>query len=400
LRQTSKPMARIILVILGILLILLEILGVYFIMPLPGSQYQNTLNVAYWLHNNILWIRGLLLFALVIVFVTNFAHLKRTWKIASLAILVLWGVIFYLTHFKFKADIMFLQPGNKHFATAKDNKVPVEKLVVGVTINGEAKAYPIQLIGYHHQVRDTIGNTPAMITYCIVCRTGRVFQPLVDGKTEDFRLVGMDHFNAMFEDKSTKSWWQQATGSAVVGKLKGKSLTEIPSQQSTLASWLRRYPQSLILQPDTNFNHDYKDLEKFDDGTTKDKLHKRDSSSWNFKSWVVGVSIGHEARAYDWNTLVDKRIIIDSLQGMPLLISLETDTATFHVLNRNSSKGVLHFALIGRDSLRDLQTGSSWDLSGRCTHGNLKGEQLPAVQASQEFWHSWQTFHPRTSRYE
>jgi hypothetical protein len=393
-------MARTILVILGILLIVLEILGVYFILPFPGSQHQNNINVAYWLHNNLTWIRGVLLFALVIVFVTNFAHLKRSWKIASLAIVVLWGVIFYLTHFKFKADRMFLQPGNKHFATAEYNKVPVEKLVVGVAINGEAKAYPIQLIGYHHQVRDTIGNTPAMITYCTVCRTGRVFQPLVDGKSEDFRLVGMDHFNAMFEDNTTKTWWRQATGTAVVGKLKGKSLTEIPSQQSTLASWLRRYPHSLILQPDSFFNKRYKDLEKFENGTTEDKLHKRDSSSWKFKSWVVGVSIGDAARAYDWNTLIDKRIINDSLERMPLLITLESDSASFHVLNRNSSKGVLHFTLNERDSLRDMQTGSSWDLSGRCTNGDLKGEQLPAVQASQEFWHSWQTFHPRTSRYE
>jgi hypothetical protein len=393
-------MARTILVILGILLIVLEILGVYFILPFPGSQHQNNINVAYWLHNNLTWIRGVLLFALVIVFVTNFARMKKTWKIVSLAIVVLWGAIFYLTHFKFKADIMFLQPGNKHFAAAQDNKVPVEKLVVGVAINGEAKAYPIQLIGYHHQVRDTIGNTPAMITYCTVCRTGRVFQPLVDGKTEDFRLVGMDHFNAMFEDKSTKSWWRQATGTAVVGKLKGKSLTQIPFQQSTLASWLRRYPHSLILQPDTNFNKNYRELEKFDDGTKQSELHKRDSSSWKFKSWVVGVSVGDAARAYDWNSLVNKRIINDSLQGTPLLITVESDSATFHVLSRNSSKGVLHFALNGRDSLRDMQTGSSWDLSGRCEHGELKGEQLPAVQASQEFWHSWQTFHPRTSRYE
>jgi hypothetical protein len=210
----------------------------------------------------------------------------------------------------------------------------------------------------------------------------------------------MDHFNAMFEDNTTKTWWRQATGTAVVGKLKGKSLTEIPSQQSTLASWLRRYPHSLILQPDTFFNKRYKDLEKFENGTTEDKLHKRDSSSWKFKSWVVGVSIGDAARAYDWNTLIDKRIINDSLERMPLLITLESDSASFHVLNRNSSKGVLHFTLNERDSLRDMQTGSSWDLSGRCTNGDLKGEQLPAVQASQEFWHSWQTFHPRTSRYE
>ena len=95
------------------------------------------------------------------------------------------------------------------------------KLIVGVAINNEAKAYPIEIIGYHHQVRDTIGSMPVMITYCTVCRTGRVYSPFVNGKPENFRLVGMDHFNAMFEDATTKSWWRQQSGTAIAGPLKG-----------------------------------------------------------------------------------------------------------------------------------------------------------------------------------
>jgi hypothetical protein len=53
-----------------------------------------------------------------------------------------------------------------------------------------------------------------MVTYCTVCRTGRVYGPIINGKKETFRLVGMDHFNAMLEDATTKSWWQQATWDA------------------------------------------------------------------------------------------------------------------------------------------------------------------------------------------
>ncbi|MFX5562960.1 DUF3179 domain-containing (seleno)protein, partial [Acinetobacter baumannii] len=64
-------------------------------------------------------------------------------------------------------------------------------------------AYPIQFIGYHHQVVDTVGGEPIIATYCTVCRTGRIFSSTVDGVPEKFRLVGMDHFNAMFEDART-----------------------------------------------------------------------------------------------------------------------------------------------------------------------------------------------------
>ena len=107
---------------------------------------------------------------------------------------------------------MFYQPSIKNFSSGSGNTIDSNKLVIGIDIHGESRAYPIQIIGYHHQVKDTVGNTPVMITYCTVCRTGRVYSPVVNGKLENFRLVGMDHFNAMFEDETTKSWWQQATG--------------------------------------------------------------------------------------------------------------------------------------------------------------------------------------------
>ena len=63
----------------------------------------------------------------------------------------------------------------------------------------------------------------------------------------------MDHFNAMFEDETTKSWWQQATGVAIAGPLKGIHLEEIPSHQASLASWMRLHPNSTIFQPDSNY---------------------------------------------------------------------------------------------------------------------------------------------------
>ena len=94
---------------------------------------------------------------------------------------------------------------------------------MGVLVNGEARAYPIQFLGYHHQVRDTIAGQPIIVTFCTVCRTGRVFSPFVDGAPETFRLAGMDHFNAMFEDATTGSWWRQATGEAIAGPRRGKS---------------------------------------------------------------------------------------------------------------------------------------------------------------------------------
>lgn len=379
-----------------LLLFAVEILRVYFIMPFPGSQQSNTIDIAYFLHKNIWWIRLLLLAAIIFPLYKIFVHHSIWKKIISIVFLLLYGYVFYTINTKLLADKMFYQPKNKVLATSQDNTVAADKLVIGVALNGQAKCYPIEIIGYHHQVQDTIGGSPVIVTYCTVCRTGRVYSPEVNGKKESFRLVGMDHFNAMFEDATTKSWWRQVTGEAITGELKGKSLTEIPSQQTTLSAWLRSNPASLILQPDTLFKKDYDDLKGFDKGTIESGLEKRDSASWQMKSWVIGIAANDHAKAYDWNTLVTNRIIQDSMPSLPLLITLETDTAAYHVFNRIIKDEPLQF-ILSDGGLKDTQTNSAWSMDGFCNDGFYKGAQLRRVQSYQEFWHSWQTFHPNTT---
>jgi len=293
--------------ILGFLVLFAaEILQVYFIMPFPGSQKANTINLAYFLHNYIWYIRIFGVLLIIIGLYKSFPRWKGWKKILFVVIAGLYGYIFYMVNFKFLADKMFYQPKNKMLVSVSDNRITSDKLIVGVTINNQSKAYPIEIIGYHHQVQDTVGGEPVMITYCTVCRTGRVFSPFINGKKEMFRLVGMDHFNAMFEDSTTKSWWRQVNGEAIVGPLKGRSLKEIPSEQMRLSAWLRMHPNTLIMQPDTLFKKDYDDLAGFDNGTIKSGLEKRDSASWERKSWVIGIHNGEQSKAYDWNELLKK----------------------------------------------------------------------------------------------
>lgn len=191
--------------ILGFLLF--EAANVYFIMPMPGSQEINSLDFAYFLYSW-RWVFRLTFAAMIAI---GFKKAFQGSKILSLlCILVLLGVT-CMINFSMAADTMFLQPQNLALKPASESQVDSSRLVLGVEYQGQAKAYPIQYLGYHHQVLDTLSGKPLMVTYCTVCRTGRVFEPIVNGKPESFRLVGMDHFNAMFEDKTTKSWWRQAT---------------------------------------------------------------------------------------------------------------------------------------------------------------------------------------------
>jgi hypothetical protein len=378
------------------LLIALEILRVYFIMPFPGSQLSESIDLAYFIHTKIFYFR--VVGWLIILFpMLSFFWMGRTRAKVLVGIgLAAYFAIFYMFNYRFLADKMFYQPRLKIFATTADNKIDKKDLVLGIRINDKAKAYPIEVIGYHHQVRDTVGDQPVMITYCTVCRTGRAYSPSVDGKPESFRLVGMDHFNAMFEDASTGSWWRQVTGEAITGPSKGKILEEIPSEQMTLSAWLEQYPDSEILQPDSTFKDRYKGLKKFDEGTVESDLVGRDSLSWKNKSWVVGVQIGMSSRAYDWNDLVNKRVINDTLAGTPIVLALEADSASFHVWKRDTINLSMDQS---NGKLKDIETGSGWNWQGRSTEGILQGQKLERVQAYQEFWHSWKTFRPQTSQY-
>jgi hypothetical protein len=272
---------------------------------------------------------------------------------------------------------------------AERNKVELNRLVVGVDIDGDARAFPVQFIGYHHQVRDTVAGKPVMVSFCTVCRTGRVFSPVVDGRVESFRLVGMDHFNAMFEDRTTGSWWRQANGEAIAGPSKGKVLAEIPSRQVTLAQWLALHPKSLIMQADAGLRSEYAKDFDFETGASRKRLTGTDTVSWHDKAWVVGLTVNGESKAYDWNRLRRENVVNDIVGGTPIVLALASDHTSFFAFVRPDS--ATRFA-IRDDSL--VAGTNSYAFTGRGRSGALE-----PLKASQEFWHSWRTFQPGTGTY-
>jgi hypothetical protein len=372
----------------GILfLIVFEIANVYFIMPMPGSQKMESLDVAYFLYSWRWFFR--ILFILMILTGIKRAFSASKWLVSG-AILIVLGIAF-ACNFIMAADSMFKQPVSLKFSNSTENKVETDRLILGISLNGESKAYPIQFLGYHHQVRDSIAGKPIMVTYCTVCRTGRVFEPLIEGKPEEFRLVGMDHFNAMFEDKSTGSWWRQVSGKAVTGPLKGKALPEVPSIQTTLEKWIELYPNTLIMQADEKFREKYEGMSKYESGSSKSKLTLRDTGSWKDKSWVIGVESGSESKAYDWNHLQKEGIIHDELGGKPVVILLSKDKKSFVALERQSNEQLFS---INNDTLITPDNRYNFiGISLDSTKSNLE-----RLNAYQEYWHSWQIFHPLTKK--
>lgn len=366
---------------------LFEIANVYFIMPMPGSQQLDSINVAYFLYAYRWFFR--IAFGLMILFgARNAFATRRRWLPVLAAIPVI--VVAYFFNFRMTADHMFLQPVHVLFQSKSETVLSDSALVIVVAREGESKAYPIRYIQYHHQVRDTVGGQAVMVTYCNVCRTGRVYEPVVDGNIEEFRLVGMNHFNAMFEDKSTKSWWRQVNGEAVTGTLKGQQLPEIESTQTTLGKFFALHPFGKVMSADHHSINKYDTLARFEKGKSTGSLTKTDTTSWSDKAWVVGVVTDGNSKAYDWNLLKKNRIIHDSIGNTAIAVALASDGQSFGAFERAPGQRFI----VRNDSL--VSPLGSYDFAGR----SFSTDTLKRVAAYQEFWHSWKQFHPNTLIYQ
>ena len=123
--------------------------------------------------------------------------------------------------------------------------------VLSIGINGDFRAYPLQVLLFHEIVNDTVGGVPVVVSYCAFCNSGIVFDRRLDGEVLEFGNTGTyRHFGMVMYDKATQSWWQQFIGEAVVGDHLGKELVSVPARLESLARFRERAPDGQVLVPD------------------------------------------------------------------------------------------------------------------------------------------------------
>ncbi len=128
-----------------------------------------------------------------------------------------------------------------------------EERIFGMTgVDGTALAYPERILGRHELANDHLAGEPVVVSYCTLCRTPRAFDRRVAGRTLTFVTSGLlIRSNKIMLDRETSTLWQQLTGEAIAGPLKGQRLTELPLETTTLADWQARHPASAVVdKPD------------------------------------------------------------------------------------------------------------------------------------------------------
>lgn len=146
----------------------------------------------------------------------------------------------------------------KFQAAASISWLAAEEAVIALEIDGEARAYPVQIMTWHEIVNDTIADVPVTIAYCPLCNSALVYDRRLDDRILDFGTSG-ELFNSslVMYDRQTESLWTHFDGQAVVGHLTGEQLDTFSIQMVSWARWLDANPDGLVLSRDTGFSRDY-----------------------------------------------------------------------------------------------------------------------------------------------
>lgn len=290
---------------------------------------------------------------------------------------------------------------NPKFVKAQDARfLSDDDLVIGLSINGETKAYPLIILVWHEIVNDRLADLPVAVTYCPLCFTTQVFERKIDGKETEFGTSGkLYNSNLVMYDRNTDSMWSQALGKAIVGEMTGFELKQIPFDLARWSDWKKLHPDTLVLSTDTGFSRPY-GSEPYGDYYTDSRIIfpvKNSDDRMHPKEIIIGFENENSYKAYKLSDIESQKIVNDVINGQNLVL---VSIAPFNVRAYDSlvDGQVLEFTLEGQ-KMRDVQTSSEWNLDGLAVSGPLKGEQLNRLPFSPGFWFEWVAFHPETEVY-
>jgi hypothetical protein len=249
------------------------------------------------------------------------------------------------------------------FVAAQQAGLSPQDRVLGLALDGAARAYPVRILNWHEVVNDRVGERPIVVTYCPLCGTGMAFEPPAAVAQQGFGVSGLLYnSDVLLYDRATQSLWSQILGIAVTGPLKGERLRSVPLTHTSWADWQRRQPETQILSTDTGYRRDYTHDPYAGYGQVQrlmfDVQHR--DGRFPLKEWVLGIEVDGAAKAYPFSAL-DRMLgprgeLRDRLAGLPLRIRYD----------------------------RTHGTAEALDEQGRLMNGTMA------------YWFAWVAFHPRT----
>jgi hypothetical protein len=204
-------------------------------------------------------------------------------------------------------------------------------------------------------------------------------------------------------DEETGSWWQQVSGEAIQGALKGQKLENVAMDELTFAVWKRENPDGRVLRPDEKIRaankYESADWES-EVGAMPVRIGDKLDSTLEARTLIVGIKINDQAKAYPFSAIQKQKLILDSVGGIEIIVTVAEDGKSVRAFERKVDGKVLEFYVKPDSSeIVDAETGSIWDFSGKATGGELAGKQLKQVSVLKDYWFDWKIYNPQTRLY-
>jgi hypothetical protein len=271
-----------------------------------------------------------------------------------------------------------------------------DQLVFGVSIGGEARAYPFRIMEFHEVVNDTVGGVPVTLSFCILCFSAALYDSLPQGRVLPFEFApsGLVYRSAnLIYDRQSETLWDPLTGKPLLGKLAGSGikLKMRPLEFTTWKTWRAAHPDSKVLSIDTGHQRDYLTGEPYIDYyLAKEMFFPAVMQDWAHqpKDIVFGVRVDGSANSWALKDFTGRKIINDAVGPAPVVLIGDDASRDIRAYRRGSDE----FSA-GATTQELVSAGKIWKITEEALIGpsNQRLERLPGTLA---FWFAWQSRFP------
>ncbi len=210
--------------------------------------------------------------------------------------------------------------------------------VLGLTLNGVSKAYPIRILNYHEIVNDHFSKQAVLISYCPLCGTGMAFRSENNEQALTFGVSGLLYnSDVLMYDRQTESLWSQILAKSISGKLQGKQLETLPVEHTTWRDWKERYPNTKVLSFDTGFMRNYH-RSPYGNYDQSERIYfpvTHTDRRYHPKEVVLGIQVDGDFKAYPMVELDQiSSPLRDSVNGISFQLIFDSKTRSGRALDQ------------------------------------------------------------------
>ena len=268
-----------------------------------------------------------------------------------------------------------------------------DSLVFGVSINGDARAYPLRIMGWHEMFNETIGGVPVALAYCTLCGAGILYETQIEGREKEL-VFGSSGFlyrsNKLMFDRETNSLWNQFTGEPVSGPLVDSDirLKTRPVAITTWGDWKDKNPSTKVLSLTTGF------LRNYDEGVVYNSYFASDDlmfpavvneENLKAKEYIFGIRDVAQQKAWPLKAFAEEPVINDALGAQNLVLIGNPDSRTVRAYDRGE---------ISFEGSEDALTGGgkNWQVTEEAIVAD-DGTKLARVAGHIAYWFGWNSYY-------